>query len=246
MSDTNGKVKVYKNPDRNKAAPYKPYVPQYQVHGVEPEEYRGAVVPSGVKIARPSADNPREGKRPSLRQPYADVTITSPIGRGRGPVPNVGNNMEHTWSSVDGGIVDDLTDEEIDPNQMMVDNNDYVSDAALGYQSGPTAADIGAEKGRQGERFQVFPPQAIEQEIEAVHHPADPEDLLPVLTDLDDDAYLLIVSGVPVCSGPKAEIEDQARALVFGEHEMCDGNPVPVDDIIILKRVKVKVGLFLE
>jgi hypothetical protein len=51
---------------------------------------------------------------------------------------------------------------------------------------------------------------------------------------------------VPLCSGPKEEIEDQARALVFGEHEMCDGNPVPVDDIVILKRVKVKVGLFLE
>lgn len=242
MSDTNGKVKVYKNPDRNKAPAYKPYVPQYQVHGVDPEEYRGAVVPGGVKMAKPSPDNPREGKRPSLRQPYADVAITSPIGRGRGPVPNVGNNMEHTWSSVDGSIVDDLTD-EVDPNQEMVDNNDYVSDAALGYQSGPTAADI---RGKRGERFQVFPPQAIEQEIEAVHRPADPEDLLPVLTDLDDDAYLLIVSGVPVCSGPKEEIEDQARALVFGEHEMCDGNPVPVDDIIILKRVKVKVGLFLE
>jgi hypothetical protein len=130
----------------------------------------------------------------------------------------------------------------------MIDNNDYVSDAALGYQSGPTAADIvsSPRNGLRGEYQRAYPPQAIEQEIEAVHRPADPEDLLPVLTDLDDEMYLLIVSGVPVCSGPKAEIEDQARALVFGEHEMCDGNPVPVDDIIILKRVKVKVGLFLE
>lgn len=240
MSDTNGKVRVYKHPDRNKPAPYKPYVPQYQVHGVEPEEYRGGVT-SGIKNARPSTDNPRGNIRPSLRQPYADVAVTSPIGRG--PVPNVGNNMEHTWSSVDGEIVDDLTNEEVDPNQMMIDNNDYVSDAALGYQSGPTAANINAQR---GEHFQVFPPQAIEQEVDAVHRPADPEDLLPVLTDLEDEDYLLIVSGVPVCSGPKVEIEDQARALVFGEHEMSDGNPIPVDDIIILKRVKVKVGLFLE
>jgi len=239
MSDTNGKVKVYKNPDRGKPAPYKPYVPQYQVHGVEPEEYRGAVVPGGVKIARPSVDNPREAKRPSLRQPYADATVTSPIGRGRGPVPNVGNNMEHTWSSIDGEIVDDLTGEEVDPNQMMVDNNDYVSDAAMGYQNGPTAADIRPQ-------YEAYAPSMLEQEVQASRQPADPDDLLPVLTDLEADAYLLIVSGVPVCSGPKMEIEDQARALVFGEHEMCDGNPVPVDDIIILKRVKVKVGLFLE
>jgi len=241
MSDTNGKVKLIRNPDRNKPAPYKPYVPQYQVHGKEPQEYQGAVVPGGVKLARPSAlpsDNPRARRAP-VRQPYAE-TVTSPIGRGRGPVPNVGNNMEHTWSSVDGEIVDDLSGQEVDPNQTMIDNNDFVSDAAFGgYQSGPTAADIQPH-------YNVYPPQALEQEVEAVHQPADPDDLLPVLTGLDDESYLLIVSGVPVCSGPKEEIEDQARALVFGEHEMCDGNPVPVDDIIILKRVKVKVGLFLE
>lgn len=238
MSDTDGKVKLIKNPERDKPAPYKPYVPQYQVHGVEPTEYQSAVVPGGTKIARPSAlpsDNPRARRAP-LRQPYAEVT-TSPIGRG--PVPNVGNNMEHTWSSVDGEIVDDLSGQDIDPNQQMIDNNDYVSDAAFGFQNGPTAADI-----RPGHH--AYPPSALEQEVQAVRQPADSEDLLPVLTALDDDAYLLIVSGVPVCSGPKEEIEDQARALVFGEHEMCDGNEIPVDDIIILKRVKVKVGLFLE
>jgi len=240
MSDTDGKVKLIKNPERNKPAPYKPYVPQYQVHGVEPAEYRSAVVPGGVKVARPSAlppDNPRSRRMP-VRQPYAETT-TSPIGRGRGPVPNVGNNMEHTWSSVDGEIIDDLTGENVDPNQQMIDNNDYVTDEAFGYQSGPTAADIHPE-------HHVYPASMLEQEIQANRQPADPEDLLPILTALDDDSYLLIVSGVPVCSGPKEEIEDQARAMVFGEHEMCDGNPVPIDDIVILKRVKVKVGLFLE
>src|SRR5512143_3135329 len=108
MSDTNGKVKLIRNPDRNKPAPYKPYVPQYQVHGKDPQEYQGAVVPGGIKLARPSAlpsDNPRSRRAP-VRQPYADAGVTSPVGRGRGPVPNVGNNMEHTWSSVDGEIVD--------------------------------------------------------------------------------------------------------------------------------------------
>jgi hypothetical protein len=238
MSNTDGKVKLIRNPDRNKPVPYKPYVPQYQIEGVEPTPYQGAVVPNGTRMAKPSPDNPRL-KRAPVRQPYGDVSVTSPIGRGRGPVPNVGNNMEHQWSSVDGEIIDDLSGQEIDPNQQMVDNNDYVSDAALGYQNGPTASDIRPH-------YAAYPPQAIEHEVQATHQPADPEDLLPVLTELEDDAYLLIVAGVPVCSGPKEEIEDQARALVFGEHEMCAGEPIPVDDIIILKRVKVKVGLFLE
>jgi hypothetical protein len=236
MSDTTGKIKLIKNPDRNKAPEYKPYVPQYQVHGVEPQEYHGAVVPGGAVIARPNPlpnDNPRARRAP-VRQPYAEAT-TSPIGRG--PVPNVGNNMEHTWPAA--GIVDDLTDQDVDPNQPMIDNNDFVSEAALGFQNGLTAANIPSQ-------YTTYPPQAIEQEVQATHQPADPNDLIPVLTGLDEDAHLLIVSGVPVCSGPKEEIEEQARLMVFGEHEMCEGNPVPVDDIIILKRVKVKVGLFLE
>lgn len=236
MSDHPGKVKLVRNPDRNKPPEYKPYVPQYQVHGVEPQEYHGAVLPGGAVVTRPTPlpnDNPR-AKRAPIRQPYAEAAV-SPIGRG--PVPNVGNNMEHTWPNA--GIVDDLTDQEVDPNQPMIDNNDYVSDAALGYQNGLTAAHIQPQ-------HQTFPPQAIEQEVQAVHQPADPNDLVPVLTGLEEDAHLLIVSGVPVCSGPKEEIEEQARLMVFGEHEMCAGEPVPVDDIIILKRVKVKVGLFLE
>lgn len=239
MSDHPGKVKLIRNPDRNKPPEYKPYVPQYQVHGVEPQEYHGAVVPGGAVVNRPTPlpnDNPR-ARRAAVQQPYAEA-IVSPIGRGRGPVPNVGNNMEHEWSSDGSGIVDDLSD-QADPNHPMIDNNDYVTDEALGYQNGLTAAHIQPKQ-------KVFPPQAIEQEVEAVHQPADPNDLVPVLTGMDEDSYLLIVSGVPVCSGPKEEIEKITETMASGEHEMCDGNPVPLDDIIILKRVKVKVGLFLE
>ena len=52
-------------------------------------------------------DNPR-AKRPLIRpQPYAEA-VPSPVGRGRGLLPNVGNNLEQTWSGVDGEIVDDL------------------------------------------------------------------------------------------------------------------------------------------
>ena len=240
-NDTRGKIKLHKNPSRNNASPFKHYVPQYQVHGVEPQEYRGAIVPSNAKIAGPSIplplDNPR-AKRAPLRQPYAEA-VSSPIGRGRGPVPNVGNNMEHTWSSVDGDmIVDDLS-QYLDPDHPMVDNNDFVSDEALGFQSGMTATDLNPE-------HRTFPPQAIENEIEANHQSLDEADLLSILSRLVEDSYLLIVSGVPICSGPQEEIEDQARALVFGEHEMCEGHPVPLEDIIVIKRSKVKLGLFLE
>jgi hypothetical protein len=238
MPDTTGKVKLIRNPDRSKSQEFKPYVPQYQVHGVEPQEYHGAVVPGGTQVARPGPlpnDNPRARRAP-IRQPYA-AAATSPIGKG--PVPNVGNNMEHTWPSDGIGIVDDLNEQEVDPNQPMIDNNDYMTEAALGYQNGPTAAHLQPQ-------YTAYPPQAIEQEVEAVHQPVNSDDLVPVLAGMDEDAYLLIVSGVPVCSGPKEEVEKITEALASGEHEMCEGNPVSLDDLIILKRVKIKVGLFLE
>lgn len=247
MSDTpNGKVKVYPHRDRNKAEPYKPYVPQYQVEGVEPQEYHGAVVPGGVKVARPSAANPREGVRPTLRQPYA-TTTPSPVGRG--PVPNVGNNMEHSWPSVDGEIVDDLSGQAIDPNQEMIDNNEFMTDQALGYQSGFTAADIQPDP--HVGKVQIEEPEALDIEIitqvQRQEMPSDQtSDLLSIVSDLTEESYLLIVEGVPVCSGPKEEIEELAFDFHAGEHEMCDGNAVSLDDIIILKRVKVRVGLFLE
>jgi hypothetical protein len=224
MSDN---VKTYKNRKRSHPEKYKPYVPQYVVHGVEPSEYKSAVVPENTRVAVPKEAANRT-RKVGIRQPYA-ASVPSPVGRGRGPIPNVGNNVEHTWSSVDGDIVDDLSG-QLDPNHPMVDNNDFVTPGALG---------LSPEEYNMTNQVQNPP---IQFDTTAANH----EDLFPIVRDLEDSAYLLIVDGVPVCSGPKEEIEEQARALVFGEHEMCDGTPIPSDDIIIIKRVPVKIGLFLE
>lgn len=222
---SNGKVKVYKNPDRSKGAPFKPYVPQYQLMGIEPEEFKSAVVPPNYPQAKPSEVNPRTRPQFSVRQDYATPT-PSPIGRGFGPIPNVGNNIEHTWSGVDKEIVDDLQS-DIDPNHPMIDNNEYVSEEALGQ---PTAAT---------QSLQSFM-------AESTVRSNDPDDLIPILQDLEEGSYLLLANGVAVCSGPLEDIQEQASALVFGEHDLCAGNPIPVEDIVILKRAVIKFGLFLE
>lgn len=242
MTDTDGKIKVYKHPDRNKVANYKPYIPQYQIHGKDPGEHRNIVVPTGHPVAIPSTDNPR-AKKPMIRQSYATESVP-PIGRGRSSVPNVGNNMDHIWSSsgVDT-ITDDFPDELIDDSNPMIDNNEFVTERAMGFQVGVNANEIQ----NNTSNGQVI----IEKDLDAPNHLSiedsiQSDDLLPILASLTNNVFLLIVSGVPLCSGPKTEIEDQARALVFGEHEMCEGNPIPVDDILIIKRVEVKVGLFLE
>lgn len=227
------KVKIYKNPDRSKPEQRSAYTPQYQVIGVEPGEYKSAIA-TGMPVATapPTPDNPRT-RKPGIRQPYANLT-DSPIGRG--PVPNVGNNMEHTWSSVDGEIVDDVS---IDQNHPMIDNNDFVTDAALDVKSdSKSVAQMLGKIVDESKRVAMgLPPTTATP---------DADDDIPILYNLAEGDYLLIVNGVAVCSGPCTEIQEQARLLVFGEHEMCDGNPIPVSDIIVVKRIPIKVGLFLE
>jgi hypothetical protein len=245
------KVKLYRNPYRNKLPDFKPYIPQYQQMGLEPEERMTPPASMGhaarqLVKAPISKDNPR-APRPLMRQPYAEA-VASPVGRGRGLLPNVGNNLEQSWSSVDGEIVDDL-DGSIDPNHQMVDNNDYVSAQALGVTE-------------DGDSLPVYEPEADDvveieetsfmtqnqlQNLESQDQYTESEQYLSAVVDsLEEGEYLLLVKGSAVCSGPLEGVQDQARGLLFGEHPLCDGNPMPVDDIVVLKKVKLKVGLFLE
>lgn len=260
MSSTNGKVKVYKNPDRNRTVAYKPYVPQYQQMGVEPEEYRSPLAP-GYNIPKPapgSTDNPRAPRAHVRRQqPYAEA-VPSPIGRGKGPIPNVGNNMEQTWSSVDGDIIDDIS--HVNPDQPMVDNNEYVSAAAFGLPD-DSVLEIPDEEADESEEElpeldeaanpprKQFTSDSEEKSFlteNELQNALKEEYTTTVLKQLEEDEFLILVNGAAICSGPADYIQEQTRAMVFGEHELYHGNPVPVDDIIVLKRVKVKVGVFLE
>jgi hypothetical protein len=234
MSDP---IKFYKNPQRTQEV-VKVYTPQYQALGLEPKEHKGSTASA---IATPSADNPRVRKPVVRQQPYAE-TSPSPLGRGKGPMLNVGNNVEHTWAGVDAEVIDDLTDTPLDPNHTMVDNNEYVSAAAFGVDEEdlPTLDEVKNPPRRRFTREEVsvaFNKGYNSVQIDSLDH---------VLHELEEGAYLLLANSVPVCSGPLEEVQEQARLLVFGEHELCDGNPIPIDDIVILKRAKVKVGLFLE
>lgn len=242
---TNGKIKVYKNPARNRPEALKPYVPQYQLRGVEPEEYKSPVAP-GYHIAvqrTPNNTDGIRGQRPAIRQPYAEA-VPSPVGRGRGPLPNVGNNLEQTWSSVDSEIVDDISG--VDPDHPMVDNNDFVSAEALGVpeevqEELPALDEVAHPPHKQ---FTEEEPKSFLTE-DVLQNALTSEYLSEVIKQLDEEEYLLLVEGATVCSGPLDYIQEQTTLLVFGEHELYHGNPVSVDDIIVIKRVKVKVGVFL-
>ena len=231
------KVKVYKNPARAKSDTFKPYIPQYQTRGIEPEEYVSPLAPNYSLVVKSESlpkDNPR-APRAVVRQPYAEA-VPSPIGRGKGPVPNVGNNMEHTWSSIDGEIIDDISS-NLEENHPMIDNNEFVTPVALELSEEPNVLEVPVVSEPESNNF------LTEEELKDA---LKEEDLHSILGKLGEGDYLLLVSGVAICSGSLDDIEDVTRDLIFGEHELCDGNSVPADDIIVIKRVKIKVGVFLE
>lgn len=223
------KVKVYKNPGRNAMEGHKPYVPQYQLLGVEPAEYKSPLSPGyPVPMSKAPLDsNNTKGSRPTIRQPYAEA-VASPVGIGRGPLPNVGNNIEQTWSGVDGEVIDDLS---LDPQHPMVDNNEFVTNEALGL---PESVPLEEPK-KDGFFTETQLKDALTQEY-----------LHSVINQLDEGEFLLLVNGETICSGPESYIQEQTTALVFGEHELYHGNPVSVDDIIVIRKVPIKVGVFLK
>jgi hypothetical protein len=241
---TQGKVKLYRNPERKKPDNMSVHTPFYQQAGIEPQQYVSPTAPSyhsGQPRKAPlSTDNPR-APRPAFRQPYADPS-PSPVGRGRGLLPNVGNNLEQTWSSVDGNIIDDLS-ENFDPNAIVVDNNDYVSAEALGLP--PEGEELAAEVEEVAD--EPAPEEImIKSERTLIAGDLQNETLINVIQQLEEDEYLLMVEGECICSGSLEDVQTHARGLAFGEHPLCDGQPVPIDNILVLKRVPVKVGLFLS
>lgn len=230
---SNEKFKFYKNPARKNLEVHKPYVPQYQLRGIDPVDHKKATVMSHSEAfsqnAQNSQDNPRL-PRPAIRQPYAEA-VNSPIGRGRGPLPNVGNNIEQTWPGVDGEIIDDIS---IDPSHQMVDNNDYVSSAALGLPEDNVVNTVNSAVENQ-----FLTENYLEKAMTSEH-------LSSLVKKLEEEEYLLMVQNDPICSGPLSLVQEQASLLIFGDHELYQDNPVSIDDILIIKRVKIKVGVFLE
>jgi hypothetical protein len=225
------KVKLHKNAERSKPTKYEPYVPQYQVRGIEPEKVGGnSAVPIAIakKVPLPS-DNPR-ASRPVMRQSYAETT-TSPLGIGKGPIPNVGNNMEQTWSSIDGDLIDDM---ELDPNQTMIDNNEFVDTNA--WEDTENVSEVETKINHVPLEFSG----AFELEDD------EGEYLSQSIQNLDEDEYLLVMNGMSICYGNSDYIQEQVRGLVYGEHPLCHGTSVSIDDIVVVKRVKIKIGLFLE
>ena len=232
------KVKYYRDPKRAQEVPYTPYVPQYKIRGIEPMHTPPAAVP--IKHQTPqqrqgsltthvvSTRQPKARPTPTVRSnvPYATVPDELlPIG----VMPNTGNNIETSWASVDSDVIDDLNDEgiQLDPNHPMIDNN---NDDPVNYRNIPT---------------QISAPQQT-QLIEDMDEDLEVVEPSQNLLDISNGEYVLVVGGTILSIGKLETVESEVRKLVFGDHDLCKTHNITQDDIIVLRRVKIKVGVFIE
>lgn len=237
-------TKYFKNPERAKVTPFQNYVPRYQLMGITPAPaatgeiavHKGYAetdlghrnIPFAARVL-PKAADPKliagKDRYPKTRNvPYAEpVEMSSDIIRNV-TLPNVGNNVENTWSGMDGLIIDEENNyATVDKNQSMIDNN---FDDENNYLD-------------------------IPQELEEAPLPLiEVEDTVTVFDaaqlNIGYNEYVLAVKGEIISTGPMDQIQEEVRELVFNEHPLSGENVISTDDIIVLKRIKIKVGVFIE
>ena len=136
--------------------------------------------------------------------------------RVENPTPVALPNISKAPQQTWAALDGEVLEDDFEQRHTIVDNNEFYTETAIGYS------------------------------VEEDGDPDAAHNLLSVVTELEDDSYLLLVHGDTICSGPVEEIEDQARALIFGEHDLCNGEPIAEESIVVLKKVKIKVGVFLQ
>jgi hypothetical protein len=215
----------FKNPGRaSPEALTSHYTPQHELLGLNPEEMPETKLPNGTTfLSRPEKiplDNPRSPNRPTVRQDYAP-----PFREEKVPfIPNVGNHMEQNWASVDGQIVDDLS-EEFDANAQIIDNNDFVS----------LPEDMHTHK--RGSYSEAM--------LKVQREKAGAQDLGSLLHECGDGEYLLFVDGELVSSSQQHEVENEVEELVLGKHDLARGVVISPERITVLRKIGIKMGVSL-
>jgi len=209
----------------NKKSEFPRYVPNYKKMNIVPREMSPSNGSQFV-VARGSKQNPRERAVPKTRAiPFAEVVDDDNFPIGVGPVPNVGNNIEHTWAGVDGQIVDDIgLYEGTNHQQEMIDNNDYVE------IDEPTPSHR-----KIAQSLNTF--QKVEEDVyEGMESVVDTKNL---------GDYSLLIFGEFFSSGSLEEIQKEVSDILYNQHPLCKHANITLDDITVLKKVSIKFGVFI-
>jgi len=223
----------------NNSNPYKPYTPQYRELGIDPVKFPVHKLPAQgnpppmrqsqsaerVPFAAAFSNKRREAQSAlsspvSRNVPYAEAV---PVLKQTAAVPNVGNNIETTWTSLnDFSTYEDFT--SVDARHPMVDNNDFIQEEAYGF--GVPAIDPN-QPSRPPLRIENAPVQQADQTMPLVNE------------------YVLLVRGEILAMGVKEAIQNEVEALMYGERPSANGSAIDPKDIVVMKRIPINVGVFL-
>lgn len=198
------------------------YVPNYKKLNVNPVN---ASPQSGdFVISRGSPNNPRERAVPRTRTvPFAEAPIEDNFPIGIGPVPNIGNNIEHTWSGVDVGVIDDIgLGDDLNP---MIDNNDFVEIEKIASQHKKITA-------QQMQHLQ-------NEDVESY------KTLSTFVDTTNLGEYSLLIFGQFYSSGSLEEIQKEVTDILYNQHAINKVSNVTLDDIAVLKKMNIKFGVFI-
>lgn len=63
--------------------------------------------------------------------------------------------------------------------------------------------------------------------------------------DIGENDYVLLIDGSVVSTGDSSFIENEIYKLIMGKHHLSMGEPVDIEDMIVLKRVQFKTGVVI-
>lgn len=136
--------------------------------------------------------------------------------------------FSQTVSEVDGSSFDD-NGKHVPPvvkkDSHIIDNNEFLS-----FGFGPERKMSDAID--NGELIDLD----LDFEIEA-----ESKSSIPAVGD-----YILMISGDVIMSGSLDIIESKVKDILYGEDEEFELSVVPQEDIVVLKRVDIQIGVFIK
>jgi hypothetical protein len=169
-------------------------------------------------IRNPMRNAPRQ--IPSFEPEYQRLGI-NPIDRGNEHVSD-----DVPFIGIDDTVYDHNSNQiTLDPNAEMIDNNDYIFDT-----------------------HSYMPPQMASQKNPSKRTPpplpsmAEPETSKPT-PQIGD--YLLMVNGKLILSSSIGDVQQKVKDILYKEDEEFSGQNISIDDIVVLKRIDIKVGVFI-
>lgn len=60
------------------------------------------------------------------------------------------------------------------------------------------------------------------------------------------DNYVIIINNEIFFVGTLNDVEKEIRSIFYGEHPICKSDNITIDDVIVLKKMKIKIGVFVE